>query len=172
MKFTTARDVAEKTVNLAIEKIGRQPVDCKTAETCLVGSKIERFGDFLSRAVRNRPQELDVETVTHLVYQYGQAYREILDDLEKDPALAEPICPGLPVLKAQIVRAVQKEMALTLSDVVFRRTTLGHRQLPDEAGLFACANFMGNLLGWGKARIEHEMDSIETLHTGARACTV
>ena len=86
VKFTTARDAAEKTVNLALEKIGHQPVGCKTAETFLVGSKIEGFGDFLSKAVRNKPQELDVETVTHLVYQYGQAYREILDDLEKDPS--------------------------------------------------------------------------------------
>ena len=169
VKFTTARDVAEKTVNLALEKIGHQPVGCKTAETFLVGSKIEGFGDFLSKAVRNKPQELDVETVTHLVYQYGQAYREILDDLEKDPALAEPICPGLPVLKAQIVRAVQKEMALTLSDVIFRRTTLGHRHLPDEACLFACANLMGKLVGWGKARIEHEIDSVDDSPHGSES---
>jgi len=53
-------------------------------------------------------------------------------------------------------RAVEEEMAATLSDVVFRRTELGDPPAPDEEGVRLAARVAGNVLGWDDRRRSDE----------------
>jgi glycerol-3-phosphate dehydrogenase len=53
---------------------------------------------------------------------YGTNATLIRDLIAERPFLGAPIHPGLPYLKAQIVWAVRQEMAITLEDVLSRRT--------------------------------------------------
>lgn len=66
------------------------------------------------------------------------------------------------LLRSTIQRAVQREMACTLSDVVLRRTDLASAGDPTEQSLAACADIMGDLLGWSAASREREFDDVRT----------
>ena len=48
-----------------------------------------------------------------------------------DPSLSEPIAAGLPYTVAELIYAIENEMALTLSDLLMRRTRLAF-ELPDH----------------------------------------
>ena len=61
--------------------------------------------------------------------------------------------------------AVREEMALTLADVVFRRTGLGTIGSPGEACLRRCADIMGRCLGWSEARVSEEVQRTQALFT-------
>lgn len=71
---------------------------------------------------------------------YGADAREIEELIASNSALAEPLHPALPYLKAEVVWAVQKEMARTVEDVLARRTRallLGARAAIEAAPLVA-----------------------------------
>ena len=48
--------------------------------------------------------------------------REVAALVEADPSLGDPLVPGLPYTKAEAVYAARAEMAMTLDDVLSRRT--------------------------------------------------
>ena len=160
VKLTTARDVAEKVVNLIMKKLRCSPVTCRTAGTPLAGGHIERFDDYLKKAIAHKPAEFDSEVITHLVYHYGTYYLKILDHIANRPELGQRISPDLSVIKAEIVYAVQEEMAIRLSDVICRRTALAYKGLPDEACLLTCAHYMAEEFGWNATKIEQEIDMV------------
>ncbi|HKT59583.1 MAG TPA: FAD-dependent oxidoreductase [Gemmatimonadales bacterium] len=68
-------------------------------------------------------------------------------------------------LRTQIDRAIREEMAVRLSDVVFRRTSLS-LQLPPTRGVVAdVARIVADTLGWTKAREADEIaDVVRRLH--------
>jgi glycerol-3-phosphate dehydrogenase len=62
----------------------------------------------------------------------------------------------------QVVHAVRTEMALTLEDVVMRRTSLG--QFGPPHNLAKVADQMGAMLGWDESRRWREMESVSALY--------
>jgi glycerol-3-phosphate dehydrogenase len=157
VKFTTARDVAEKTVNLVLKKLACPSVPCLTAETGLVGGRVERFDDFRHQAIANTPEGLDRVTIVHLVNHYGTNYAELLTLIRENPEFGQRICPNLPVLKAEIVYAVQQEMAVNVTDIIYRRTVLASNGLPELCCLQNCIRFMARQLGWNEAKMQQEI---------------
>ena len=73
---------------------------------------------------------------------------------------SEPVSPGAEVLRAEIVHAVRSEMALTLGDVVFRRTGMGTERCPPRAQLTAVAEVMAGELGWDAGRRAAEIADV------------
>ena len=61
----------------------------------------------------------------HLAARYGHAAVDVMEVAAEDPALAERVSPGLPDLVAEAAFAARREQALTLADVMLRRTRLG-----------------------------------------------
>ncbi len=61
---------------------------------------------------------------------------------------------------AEIKRYIQDEMALKLSDVVFRRNGFGNRGCPPLTVLLKIAQEMGRLLNWSDKIIESEINSV------------
>jgi glycerol-3-phosphate dehydrogenase len=68
--------------------------------------------------------------------------------------------PGAMPTREEIVRAVREEMAVTLTDIVFRRTALGAAPGPDRAAVEAAARMAGSELGWDSLRQEAEIDAV------------
>ena len=160
VKFTTSRRVAEGIVNLVFRKQGYKPPRSISAETPVYGGDIARFDEFLSHAIATRPDEMDEETVKHLVYSYGSAYTEVLRCSERDPRATERVGEGAPVLKAEVVHGIREEMAVKLSDVVMRRTELGALGSPGEECLRNCASIMAEELGWDLAKTNRELEEV------------
>jgi glycerol-3-phosphate dehydrogenase len=75
----------------------------------------------------------------------------------EDKVVAEP---GVMPAREEIVRAVRDEMAVTLTDVVFRRTALGALPGPARAAVEGAARIAGAELGWDTLRQETEIDVV------------
>ncbi|MGW3464566.1 glycerol-3-phosphate dehydrogenase C-terminal domain-containing protein, partial [Streptomyces olivaceoviridis] len=61
----------------------------------------------------------------HLVRRYGTEAVAVHALAAQDPALAEPVLPGHPVTRAELLWAVRHEGALDESDLLDRRTRIG-----------------------------------------------
>jgi glycerol-3-phosphate dehydrogenase len=172
-KYTTARSLARKTVDLVIHKLGGGTARCTTAGRPLPGGDIERWESFLAgvRAVarqRIAGTTIDVDVLEDMALSYGSSYRAVLELAEHghgegDPALAERLTPDRPVIAAEVVHAVRAEMAVKLEDVVFRRTGLGTIGHPGRRCLERCAQLMAAELDWNEARRRQEIERVEAL---------
>jgi len=93
------------------------------------------------------------EAAQHLVRTYGSEAPAVARLARSDVALRRPIVPGHPALRAELLHAIRREMAVTLSDLLIRRThvfyeTAGHAvaEAPELLELAA------GELGWDAAR--------------------
>jgi glycerol-3-phosphate dehydrogenase len=66
----------------------------------------------------------DRETATHLVHTYGSETPAVARLAQSDPQLAQPVVDDHPTLWAELVHAMRREMAITLGDLLIRRTHL------------------------------------------------
>ncbi|MDO8725829.1 MAG: glycerol-3-phosphate dehydrogenase/oxidase [Candidatus Methanoperedens sp.] len=163
VKYTTARDVAQKATDLVFKKLGKKPPKCTTMETRLCGGSIERFNEFLENAIKTRPQELSKQTMLHLVYNYGSEYPEVLKYLGED--WSNEISASLHVIKAEILYGIKEEMAQKLADVILRRTELGTAGYPGDECLKTCASIMAKKLGWNESKIHSEIEEVKAIYT-------
>ncbi len=161
VKYTTARDVAQRTVDLIFQKSGQTSPACLTKTTALYGGEIDRFEEFTSRAIKTNPYQLKAEVMRHLCYNYGSRYHEILQYGQENPNLVKTLPNSKEVLQAEVIHAVRAEMAVHLADVVLRRTDLGSGENPGVATLEKVAEIMGKELGWNKARQKEEIEAVQ-----------
>ena len=94
-----------------------------------------------------------------LAHRYGHAARDVLALAAEDERLAQPISPDLPDLMAEVVIAVRKEQALTVTDVLMRRTRLAlfdapRMCAPDAIEPRRVAEIMGGELGWDAVGVD------------------
>ena len=133
-KLTTYREMAEDAVDMVCRTLGEKR-SSRTRRLALHGAR--------GRGRRTTPLE------THLDSRHGadaDAIRRLVAD---DPSLGEPLVPGLPYLRAEAVHAVTAEMALSVDDVLTRRT---RARLQDRRAALAAAESVAVLiaphLGW------------------------
>ncbi|MGA1555227.1 MAG: FAD-dependent oxidoreductase [Ilumatobacteraceae bacterium] len=147
-KLTTYRQMAEDTVDVVMDRLGlpvsRRVGRSRTARLRLVGASGSR------RSSR---------TSTHLSSRHGDEADTVARLVDADPSLAAPLVPGLPYLRAEAIHAVREEMAMTLDDVLMRRTrahlfdrSACRQAAPDVAAL------IGAELGWSPARITEQVE--------------
>jgi len=160
VKYTTARVVAEQAVNLAVCKLGMKTQKCQTHIMPVKGGQIDDFRAFLRRARAEVSGETNKKFNEHLVYTYGSEYRKLVQYVMKQSDLACRMAPPLPVTAAEVEHAVHHEMALTLADVIRRRTELGSVGLPSMATLQHCASIMGREFQWSYESQRQEIDSV------------
>ena len=157
-RLTTARGVAERTVDMVFGKRGAQPPTCRTAETPLYGGDVPNVAQHVDAAVRALSSRVAPEVASRLARDHGSAYREVVELM---PATDDAIIAGSSTLEAEVVHAVRHEMARTLGDSVLRRTALGAAGHPGEQALVAAARVMAAELGWDAARVSAEVSAVE-----------
>ncbi len=160
VKYTTARAVAEETVDLVYTKLGKKSPRCLTAVTPVYGGHIERFNDFLAQEIEKKVRGLEHEAIQHLVYNYGSEYPQVLKYLEENSNWKQRMDNTSQVTKCEIVYGIREEMAQKLGDVVFRRTELGSAGNPGETALKTCAEIMAKELNWDEGRTQKELDEV------------
>jgi glycerol-3-phosphate dehydrogenase len=156
-KLTAYRRMAERVVDLVYERLGRKPEPCATERTPLPG------GEAPAPAL---PAHLSETTRTRLVRLYGAGCARLL---ERDPS-ATPL-PGVPgVLRAEIEHAIDEEMALTIEDVLERRTrALLFDPGQGLGGVDEVAAIMARKLGWNAERTAAETDHYRRLAATLRS---
>lgn len=157
VKYTTARDVAEKTIDYVIKKLGVKDIPSASSRTKVYGGDIDFFADYLNEEKSKATGNISENTIEHLVRNYGSEYRKILTYIDEKSELAKPVSKKSPVLQAEVIHAVREEMACTLKDIVRVRTELGSAEYPGEAALRTCAGLAAKELNWDKQKIEDEI---------------
>ena len=132
-KLTTYREMAEDTVDEVCSLLGIGS-RCRTRRLPLRGARGAQPAD------------------PYLRSRHGSDAAAVLALVAADPALGEPLVPGLPYLRAEAIHAVRHEMAVSVDDVLTRRT---RARLQDRAACVRAARAVADLiapeLGWDDA---------------------
>ena len=160
-KLTTyrvmGRDVADRVATRLRQLDGRQPAGAPATDRLpLPGGETADLDVLISSALARGVGE---PTAKHLVASYGTESAAVLNLVDKQRALGKPILEGRPEIRAEVVHAVQREMALRLADVLIRRTHLFYQARGQAVTATAVvADLMGPLLGWDEARRAEEIE--------------
>ena len=118
-KWTTYRLMAQRTIDRVEQALSRPVTPCRTRDYPLSGAL-----GFTPDYWRTLLPKVSEPSARHLASKYGVNAARILDLISEDPELAQPLLPGLPQLRAQVVYAAREEMAVTVEDVLTRRIGL------------------------------------------------
>ena len=154
-KLTTYREMAAQVVDVVagrLRAIDRRelPRHAASALESLPGGDV---ADMTALAGQMALEGLDAATAAHLVEHYGAEATAIARTLAGAPELRVPLIEGGPWTAAEVLHQVRREMALTVSDVMIRRTHIFHR-VPGQG--VEAAELVGTLLqrelGWSDER--------------------
>lgn len=118
-KWTTHRKMAEDTIDTVQREMGRAAGGCVTRQHPLAGSSGYN-ADFSLRLENEYALPSDV--ARHLSNKFGTRALGIVELLRENSAWKTRIAENLPVIKAEIVFCIRKEMAETIEDLLARRT--------------------------------------------------
>ena len=99
-------------------------------------------------------------TKRHLQFTiYGRAYPRVLELGRKLPDGFERLCPSNPEIVAQLHHAVREELAVSLQDVLLRRTGIGQSRCQGLDCAEPIAARMAELGGWSRRRLDAELEA-------------
>jgi len=171
-KLTTYRRMARDVVDLVAKRLhqldGRPlPRRAPTDRLPLPGGESADL-EVLVESLRAR--EVPDAQAQHLVRFYGSESAAVLNLVDRDRSLGEPIIAGRPEVWAEVVHAVEREMATRLADVLIRRLHLFYEDPAHGSTVStAVAARLADLLGWDKARREEEVTDYTAEVKRARA---
>jgi glycerol-3-phosphate dehydrogenase len=158
-RYTVARGVAERAVDLVYHKLGREVRPSRTEVTRIHGGDFFRFEELVREVAGALPEGVDRSIADRLARDHGSAYGEVLRLARERPEWGVPI-GGTDILRAEVVHAARSEMVSKLSDAVFRRTGLATLGDPGRAELEEGADLVAAQLGWSSARRETELREV------------
>ena len=148
-KLTTWRRMAKLAVDRLVERDGRD-APCRTHEIPL--------GEPVDPDILPRVDGVPEESYAAMAARYGHAAHELLALAGTRTELAAPIVAGHPDLLAEAPFSASREQALSVGDVLLRRTRLGlvdARAIREPGGEVPVqvARAMGAELSWDEARV-------------------
>lgn len=150
-KLTTYRLMAERGIDLAAEQLqARFQVSAKpvsTKQIILSGGGIKRADLEVQANQTARAENLSIKTARHLLHNYGANAKRLLELMHEDEALRQPLLPDLPNLAAEVIYAVREESAMTIADVLTRRTRIAMLGAAMDC-VEMVADLMARELGW------------------------
>ncbi len=161
-KLTCFRSLAEEVGDRVMRALGRR-APSRTARRTLDGTD-EEAGKVEARVWMDVSGEMAAsglgrETLATLIETYGRGYPRVLDLARKLADGMERLCPSNPEIVAQLHHAVTDELAVSLQDVLLRRTGIGQSRCQGRDCATAIGARMGELLGWSPRRLDAELDA-------------
>jgi glycerol-3-phosphate dehydrogenase len=161
-KLTCFRSLAQEVGDRVMRALGR-PAPSLTARRTLDGLD-EEVGAVEARAWMDVSGEMATsglgrDTLATLVETYGRGYARVLDLARKLPDGTERLCPENHEIVAQLHHAVTEELAVSLQDVLLRRTGIGQSHCQGLDCAPAIGARMAALLGWSSRRLDAELDA-------------
>ena len=161
-KLTCFRSLAEDVGDRVMRVLGRGEPP-RTARLTLDGTD-EEVGKIEARVWMDVSEEMAATglsrgTLRTLVETYGRAYPRVLELGRKLPDGFERLCPSNPEIVAQLHHAVREELAVSLQDVLLRRTGIGQSRCQGLDCAEPIAARMAELGGWSKRRIDAELEA-------------
>jgi glycerol-3-phosphate dehydrogenase len=161
-KLTCFRSLAAEAGDRVMQALGRS-TPSRTAELTLDGvdepaGRVEAH-TWLDVSADVEASGLPLATLERLVATYGRGYRRLVELAGKVPGGAERLCPRNPEIDAQLHHAVHEELAVSLQDVLLRRTGIGTSACQGLDCAERIAERMAPLCGWTRRRLSAELDA-------------
>jgi glycerol-3-phosphate dehydrogenase len=172
-KYTTYRVMGKDAIDLAVTDLRRLVNSSCTEKLPLVGA--DGYFALTQQSAQIAAEfGLEEKSIVHLLNRYGSLISEVLELITEDKKLAQLLNPSLPYLKAEIVYGVTHEGAMSVDDVISRRTRLAFEA--PHAGIELAeeiATLIAPYLGWGakekKASIAEYREQVESEVTALAA---
>jgi glycerol-3-phosphate dehydrogenase len=160
-KITGYRAIAEEVGDFVARRLGSYHGESNTQRRPLPGGHLDDLESYLTNTVwpAARAVGLNIEQARHLAAIYGSQTSRVLARVGRNPSLAQCVCPHQPTILAQLEHAVEEEWALSLGDVLLRRTPLGLSACQALDCVDVVADQVAPLLGWDRARREDEVQA-------------
>ncbi|MEO9324883.1 glycerol-3-phosphate dehydrogenase/oxidase [Nocardioides sp. C4-1] len=161
-KYTTYRVMAEDAVDEAVHGMSsmfdRVVGPSVTAKVPLLGA--EGYEALVnSRHVLADRSGLHEVWIDHLLGRYGSLVHEVLDLVEADPSLGEPLAGAADYLRVEAVYAASHEGARHLDDVLTRRMRISIETFDRGVGAAEeVADLVAPVLGWSEEQRGIEVD--------------
>jgi glycerol-3-phosphate dehydrogenase len=153
-KYTTYRVMARDVIDAVVGVDAARTRPSRTSDWRLVGSADAGAQARIAAELETIPAVIAAGTgvVAQLVSRYGTESPAVVA-LGAELDLLRPLLPGRAFLEVEIAWAARHELALSLDDVLSRRTRLSP-ELADRGASVAprVAAILGAELGWGEAR--------------------
>jgi len=160
-KLTTYRLMAERGIDLAARRLNERfniAAGAASAKDEAIGGEISSNELTITPDLLSQTENLPLETALHLLRDYGSDYRRLVELTREDERLRGRIVEGLPQILAEVVYAARYEMALTLADVMTRRTRLTMLAGAEALNCAATvADSMASELGWSGEQTERQI---------------
>ena len=160
-KLTTYRLMAEHGIDLAARRLSERfnvIAGAASAKDTALDGESGYAESAITPEQLSRTENLPLETARHLLRDYGPDYQRLIELAREDERLRARLVEGLPQILAEVVYAARYEMALTLADVMTRRTRLamvaGREALNCAATV---ADAMARELGWSGEQAERQV---------------
>ena len=142
-KYTTYRVMSEDAVDEAVNHLRRIVPDSTTENLAIIGA--EGYSVLINKIPKlAKEYGLSEETIRHLLDRYGSLFDEVLAPAKDDSTLLEPLIEGLLYIKAEALYAITHEVALSIDDLLSRRTRIAFEA--NDSGL-SITSYLGELLG-------------------------
>jgi glycerol-3-phosphate dehydrogenase len=154
-KLTTYRSLAEETVDLIFQKLGRSMPTCITDQVALPGALGQpslRSTGAVARPLERAPEA----TIGRLARIYGTRSSAVMELISDDPALGEVFDLETGAIAGEVVFAFKHELAQTLCDCLLRRTMVGLNSTCGLDAVEAAARVAQKYLGWSASRVDKE----------------
>ncbi|MEZ5294010.1 MAG: FAD-dependent oxidoreductase [Vicinamibacterales bacterium] len=151
VRYTTAGHTARQAIDVVCRQIG---VGAPAPVTPLrAASAAFDTVDALVTEARRRPVPgATADLRERLARAYGSDWAEVASGAGVQPADLTPLSAACPVTRAEVLHAVRNECAVTLADVLLRRTDAGTAGHPGPDAVREAARAMAGELDWSPER--------------------
>lgn len=148
-KWTTYRLMAQETVDRVLKSLNKSFVPCRTEELKITGA--ETYSPQLKAVLEEKG--LDSDVVHHLLQSYGDQALDVWQGTQQE--MRNRVHPKHPILWAEILYCIRREMICRSSDLLFRRTRLGFLDKQASQEVFPkVQDLLANELGWSSQERE------------------
>jgi glycerol-3-phosphate dehydrogenase len=157
-KLTTYRQLAEEAVDDTFARLGRPAPPCTTTKLPLPGA----IGDLATARSTVLALGVSERTADRLVDRYGTRAAAVVRAAGDDPTWLSVLHEPTGAIAVEMLVAVREEFAITLTDVLARRTLLAFEPGHGFDVVDRAAEILGAELGWDQDRQAHEIAEYRT----------
>jgi len=156
-KYTTYRLMAQQAVDLLVSRYRWKADRCLTDQVSL----LEMVHPIALDQWHELTRKIDPDLLARLLVRYGTGAFALLQVMDREPSLAQPVCPHHEYIAAELVHAIQQELACTVTDVLARRMRIAWSSCQGLDLLSAVADLFERYGGMSRTQIERQMDEYQ-----------
>jgi len=101
---------------------------------------------------------VDPDLLARWLIRYGISALHILRLIDREPGLAQPLCPHHEYLGAEIIHAAAQELACTITDILARRTRIAWSSCQGLDALSKVTGLLQRYAGIPEAELDRQVE--------------